>query len=271
MGNKEDWAELEKWNEINESKKVTYGIDITDMKKEKAKVDSWTNKLNVFGKTLKIGWIIVLIIIIFMFITIINIAFSNMKNSFYVDVKKDIEARNFCKVKLISKDVVEAPGYKNENGTFYFEIQKLPDVKFTVKKKYGTSMDDFDMNFEKYLFENWSTDEKKYFKIDEYIEENEGLSKGLLNYKIYIEIESYDELLHSTDYIIDYLEYAENWNKKTKIINNYHRNKEEFSVSPGNIYIKIKNKDIYITTYPNVRTASEIKEKAIEEFNKLLQ
>ena len=269
MGKKQDWAELEKWNEINESKKVKYGIDITDMGKEKSKLDSWTHKLNVVGKTLKIGWIIVLIILIFIFITIINIAFSNMKNSFYVDVKKDIETRNFCKVKLISKDVVEAPGYKNENGTFYFEMKKIPDVKFKVIKNYGKTMDDFDANFEKYLFENWKSDEKRYFKTDEYIEENEGLSKGLLKYRIYIEIENDDELLNSIDYIIDYLEYAENWNKETKIINNYHRNKGEFSVSPGNINIKIKDKDIYISTYPNVRMSNQIKEKAIEEFNKL--
>ena len=267
MGNKEDWEELEKWNE---SKKAQYGINLTNMEKEKAKLDNWTKKLKIFGKTLKIGWIIILIMLILIFITIIDIAFSNMRNSFYVDVKEDIETRNFCKVKLISKDVVEAPGYKNENGTFYFEIKKLPNVKFTAKKKYGTSMDDFAANFEKYLFENWSADEKKYFKTEEYIEEYEGLSEGLLNYRIYIEIENYDELLHSIDYIIDYLEYAENWNKETKIINNYHRNKEEFSVSPGNISIKIKDKEIYIITYPNVRTSSEIKEKAIEEFNKLL-
>ena len=151
MGNKEDWEELEKWNE---SKKAQYGINLTNMEKEKAKLDNWTKKLKIFGKTLKIGWIIILIMLILIFITIIDIAFSNMRNSFYVDVKEDIETRNFCKVKLISKDVVEAPGYKNENGTFYFEIKKLPNVKFTAKKKYGTSMDDFAANFEKYLFEN---------------------------------------------------------------------------------------------------------------------
>ena len=268
MGNKEDWEELERWSKnIDANNKVKYGIDLSNMDKEKRKLDNLTEKSRKFGKTIKISWIIIFIILVLNLIVVIDIAFSNMKNLFYVDVKKDIETRNFCKVKLISKDTVEALGYENENGTFYFEMKKLPDVKFKVIKNYGKTMDDFDANFEKYLFENWKSDEKKYFKTDEYIEENEGLSKGLLNYKIYIEIENYDEPLHSIDYIIDYLEYAENWNKETKIINNYHRNKEEFCVSPGNINIKIK--DTYITTYPNVRTSNKIKEKAIEEFEKI--
>ena len=61
MGNKEDWEELEKWNE---SKKAQYGINLTNMEKEKDKLDNWTKKLKIFGKTLKIGWIIILIMLI---------------------------------------------------------------------------------------------------------------------------------------------------------------------------------------------------------------
>jgi len=79
--------------------------------------------------------IIIFLIGLFLLTVLISIILSNQKNSFYIDVKKDIETSNFCKVKLISKDVVKSYGLSNENGIYYFEVKKCPEITFTAIKR----------------------------------------------------------------------------------------------------------------------------------------
>lgn len=265
MGNKEDWEEIERWhNEKNENDKLKYMHNVLNIDEEETKVKKFVKVLSVAGKGLKVGGIIVAIVVAFILITIISMVLANMKSSFYVDVKKDIETSHFCKIKLISKDVVETYGYNNENGKYYFEIKKCPSVKFTVIKDGGKDYDDYDENLQKYLFDNWNSSEKNNFKTEEYIEIN-----GILYYRNYIEIENYSELIQATENIIHFMEYAEKWNNEHKIINNYHQKEYEFFVAPmGMTFIKVKDEVInpYCETYI---TTDKIKENAIEQFNQL--
>ncbi len=265
MGNKEDWEELYKWNkEREENNRNQYKINILDTAKEENKVKKFVKALNVIIKMLIGGGSIILIRGLFILIPILTMILANMKSSFFIDVKKDIETSNFCKVRLISKDVVKTYGYKNENGTYYFELAKCPDVKFTAIKDGGTDYYDYKENLQRYLFDNWTSSEKSTFKIEEYTESN-----GLLYYRNYIEIENFDELMQATESIIHFMEYAEQWNKENKVINNYIQKKEEFFVAPlGMTFIKINGKMIipYSETY---MTVDEIKESAKKQYLEL--
>ena len=263
MGNKEDWEEIEKCErERNEKNKLKYGIDLSNMDKEEAKVKRVVRTLNSAGKGLKILGIITSIVVIFIIFTLINIVLSNMRSSFYVDVEKEIETLKGVKIELISKDVVEAPGYKNENGTFYFKIKNLPEVQFTVIKNGGKSLNDYDSNLQKYLFNNWNSSEKEYFETEEYIDQD-----GLLYYSNYIRISEEKELEQATELILDFLEYAEDWNKENKIIKYKYQKEGQFCVAPiGMIYIKINDK--IISPYSELYiTADKIRENAKEIIN----
>lgn len=247
-----------------EKKIIPYGIKLSDTSKEQTSVKKFVKVLNVIGKTLICGGIIVLIRGLFLVITIVSIVLANMKSSFFIDVKKDIETSHFCKIKLISKDVVKTYGYKNENGTYYFELSKCPEVKFTAIKDGGIDYYDYKENLQKYLFDNWDSTSKNNFKTEEYIEPN-----GLLYYRNYIESENFEEVMQATEDIIQFVEYAEQWNKKNKAINNYIQKKGEFFVAPiGMTFIKISDQIIipYSETY---MTADEIKEKAKKQYSEL--
>ena len=263
MGNKEDWEEIEKWNrERNEKNRLKYKLDLSNMDKEEAKMRNFVNVLKTTGKGVKVLGIIIAIIVIFTIFNIIYIVFSNMRNSFYVDVEKDIETLKGVKVELISKDVVEAPGYKNENGTFYFRIKNFPEIQFTVIKKGGQSVNNYDSNLQKYLFNNWNSDDKKYFKTEEYVDINE-----LSYYRNYIEITEYKDLELATEKLIDFLDYAENWNDDNNIIKYKYQKEGQYCVAPiGMIYIKINDK--IISPYSELYiTADKIRENA-EKFYK---
>ena len=185
-----------------------------------------------------------------------------MRSSFYVDVEKEIETLKGVKIELISKDVVEAHGYKNENGTFYFKIKNLPEVQFTVIKNGGKSLNDYDSNLQKYLFNNWNSNEKEYFETEEYIDQD-----GLLYYSNYIRISEEKELELATERILDFLEYAEDWNKENKIIKYKYQKEGQFCVAPiGMTYIKINDK--IISPYSELYiTADKIRENAKEIMN----
>lgn len=265
MGNKEDWEEIEKWDrERKEKNKLEYKLDLSNMDKEENKVKKFAKAQNVIIKMLIGGGIIILIRGLFILIPILTMILANMKSSFFIDVKKDIETSNFCKIRLISKDVVKTYGYKNENGTYYFELAKCPDVKFTAIKDGGTDYYDYKENLQRYLFDNWTSSEKSIFKIEEYTESN-----GLLYYRNYIEIENSDELMQATESIIHFMEYAEQWNEENKVINNYIQKKDEFFVAPlGMTFIKINDEIIspYSETY---MTVDEIKESAKRQYLEL--
>ena len=263
MGNKEDWEEIEKWDrERNEANKLKYGIDLSNMGKEEAKVKKFVKVLNNTGKGLKVLGIIILVIVVLIVCFILNIVLSNMRNSFYIDVKKDIETLKWVKIELISKDVVEVPGYKNENGTYYFRIKKKPEIEFTVTKYWGSSANDYDSNLQKYLFENWNSNNKQYFETEEYIDED-----GLLHYSNYISVLELEELDQATELVLEFLKYAEEWNKENKVADYKFQKEGQFCVAPvGSTYIKLNDKVVFL--YSGLYdTADKIREN-VENFKR---
>lgn len=114
----------------------------------------------------------------------------------------------------------------------------------------------------KYLFENWENPEK-----DRFVVEQELTEQGLLSYKTYLEIETYEDLINATDLLIDFLNYEEKWNKDNdKVINIWwHKEDGEYIVPIGKIYF-IKNGNMILPYNGLFQTESEIREQAIKRF-----
>ena len=266
MGKKEDWEELEKWNQRKEEEnKEQYGIDLSNISNEHKKIKKFSRALNFTGKIFMGGGIIILIRGLFLLLVIVSIILSNQKNSFSIDVKKDIETSHFCKVKLISKDVVKSYGLNNENGIYYFEVIKCPEIKFTAIKNGGINKYDYVGHLQKYLFDNWDNPEKEKFKTEEYTSTN-----GLLNYRNYIETSSFEEVMQSTECIIQFMQYAEHWNAENKVIKNPFQHKNTLFIAPlGGTFIRFKGYDI-LPYSESCMTEDAIRENSKRQYFEIL-
>lgn len=145
-------------------------------------------------------------------------------------------------------------------GEYYFEVKKCPQIKFKAIKDYGQEKNDFVDNFYKYLFENWNSPEKKKFTLIENKNED-----GLLEFKAYIEINTYEELLDGTQIILDFLNYAEKWNKDNNKVVYLWQQKEGQFVMPLSSSICLKEEDFIFSPYTGCfQTSDEIIENAKE-------
>ena len=201
MGNKEDWETLEKWNENRiQQEKEKYKIDYNkiNVKKENKKVDNLVNSLNITGKTFKIFAIIVFIIGILSVLLMLYINFHNIKKNTDFSIIESIENMYNIKTKIISQNNNE-----KGNGIYRLELKDNSEIKFTAIQAHKKGKEDFLDNCHKYYFDKWNSPNKKYFIINENIEDE------ILNYATYIEINSYEDLEKSTNMIIEFSEFCE--------------------------------------------------------------
>ncbi|MCI8621248.1 MAG: hypothetical protein HFJ50_05915 [Clostridia bacterium] len=132
MGNKEDWEEIQKWVENEEiRKKNTFKIDIDkiDIEKKAKRMNIVTGFLNSILKTTKIGFLLIIAIVVFCAFTFANVGFSNMRTSFNADITS-IERQHNIKMKIISEDTDE-----NGNGSYEMALKKKQDICFKAVKK----------------------------------------------------------------------------------------------------------------------------------------
>ena len=263
MGNKEEWEEIEKSVKESEQKKLEAhkGIDYTNM----------LNKINKKPKekTLKKLTIKILkpIIIIFCIIAgIIGFIVArdygyNMRHSHNIDVKKDIE--NFADIEIneISSNLDE----KGYTGEYYFELKKVPQIKFKAIKNYGAQINDLNDNIAKYIFEHWNSPQKSKFKVEENKDEND-----LLEYKTYIEINTYEEAVEGTKTIIEFLKYAEKWNKENgKVVNFWQQKEGQFVMPLYNVYL-VKDNDRISPHSGLFETEEEIMKNLEKKYNEVV-
>jgi len=260
MGTREEWEEIEasvKQKKQNDIKK--YGADIEKEFQELSKKDIKHNS-HIKKAISKIPKVIIIIIILFAEFQVFIMAyimFANMKNAHDADVEQIAKDVLNTKVNLISKNVEE-----HGNGEYYFEVKKIPEIKFKAIKNYGRCFDDCLNNYNKYLFERWNSSEKEKITVKEDIDE-----KGLLQYELYIEINNYSEMENATEILIHYIEYLENWNKKNNISRYIGQKKGQFSVKPCSIYLKKSSSGEIIQPYHmQWQTAEEMRDDAKKSY-----
>lgn len=197
MENKEDWEELQKWEDkVKRENKEKFGMDyekfdIMNQNKKAKKV------LNIFNITGKIGFYLLILI----FVVVLYFAF-NYIISLFSKVNANVNSiENDYNIKtiLVSKDIDN-----NGNGKYIFSLKNNKELQFTVLKKYGNIEDDFYDRSHKYYFEKWNDPDKEKFQVEEKIK------NGLLNYKTYIEIEGYDDIAYTFSLMYKFADFCEN-------------------------------------------------------------
>lgn len=196
--NNNDWNEIEKWNkEKEESEKNKYGVKLSELDNEKSKkeVNRFVRALKVIGYTLKTTSIGIFLIAGFVIYLFISIVFHNINSKTNIGVKQAIEPRYNVKVEIIEQQIDE-----KENGKYFLQLKDNPNIKFTAIKKFGNLTEDYSTRKHKYYFEKWNSDNKKFFKVEENIEND------ILSYATYID--GFDDIEKSTNIIIDFANYC---------------------------------------------------------------
>ena len=203
MDNKEDWEELERWNESRiESQKEKFGIEYDkynnlNTKEQRKKIDKVVKGLNITGKALKIFAILIFTIAIFLVLLIVYINVSNLKERTDVSVVKVIENMYNIKIKLISQDI---DGKGNE--VYKFELEENNEIKFTAIKNFGNLTEDFLDQSQKYYFDKWNSPNKEYFIVEE------NITDGILDYDTYLIINNYEDIEKNVNMINEFVDFC---------------------------------------------------------------
>lgn len=231
-------------------------FDEQDMQKRMKRMDSISNCLRRVSKTVKFIFIIIALIVGFIILVNLNVNISNFRTSVNADVDslKDMYG---IKTNIISQDTDE-----NGNGKYIFELKNKNEIKFTAVKDWRNLSEDFKANYQKYVYDNWNGKTKEKFIVKEYID-----SKGLLNYENDIIIDNISKLDYTLEYYIEFLEYAEKWNKGNKVLKNAWQKEGQFIV-PINIGIQI-NEDIIYPYNGMYQTADDIRTNANNYINEI--
>lgn len=257
MGNREDWKEIEQSIEQsdNEKAKKYRGLNIIEMldrviqRATTQTIDGW-KALKII---LKIMVVAVVIWVVFQFYVFLKITISNLQNSHEINVESNIETSQYAKVALTSQDTDE-----EENGKYYFQLEKFPQIQFTSIKFFGSEYNDLEDNLHQYIFRQWEDPDKKKFHIIQ-----SKTKDDLLIYETYLKIDTYEELLEGTEVIIRYLQYAEEWNKENGKIIDIWQQKEGQFIMPlqAKIYLK-KGENKLLLYHERFQTADEIRQEA---------
>ena len=182
--------ELEKMIQIKNNKKI-----------QKAK--------KVIKITMKTTLILIISIMILILIICVWIYDTIVASRYRINIKESIENKYSTKVKCIYKDIG-----LNKNGIYIFKLKENPDIKIHVIKKFGRTEEDGVERYCKYYFEKWEDEYKSKFKVKEGFREStlypEKSKEWLLSYNICIDINSYQELIKSTEAIIRLIKYSKN-------------------------------------------------------------
>ena len=117
MDNKDEWKELEQWEENRKiENKEKFGLDFNkiNMKKKEKRMNIFAKVLNTIGKTGLVVFTLISLILAFSVFMLINVNFSNIKTRANIDVEIVLD-KYHIKAKIIEKEIDE-----HENGKYIF-------------------------------------------------------------------------------------------------------------------------------------------------------
>lgn len=235
----EEYAKKEKENMINE-----YGIDIRSNFERKTSKESIKKRM-LIKKIVILGTI--LLVIFFFFISWCNLSRLKYKMA-RIGTIEDV-----YNIKVEEKAVnVNLKG----NGFLTYKIDGLNNLEIhALSKDDYTFINDLESRMYKYFFEKWEDENKYKFSIEENYEDysyNLTTKKGwILNYKTYIDVNNYEEMLDATELIIKFRKYTQYPNI---IMESYIRFNNQ-TILPHNV---------------SSQTDDEIRESAKEQYLKIV-
>ena len=199
MGNKEDFEKIKEF-ELNRNieQELKYKVNLNENFEKKLKRTS----IIIRGT---IGFITLVIILIFYY----SICSTNK----YTDsMLRKAHIQSFCN----NEEVEEVPitVKLSGNGLYSYTIKNIPKLEIHslfVKNK-NIILEDATSRFYKYFFEKWDDTNKDRFVIVESYKnvnyKNIRKKDWFLEYKTYIQVNSYEELLQATEAIIRFVEFT---------------------------------------------------------------
>lgn len=198
---KKDLDELNKLEfEAEQEQFEKYGMDLR--KVDRKAVAKKSRKLAKFLK--RIGYLLNSTAIVFFVLVIVGLLlflcflWANLYEKSNINVQKQMEAQYNVKLELVGK---ETSG-RAENGYYYFQTKDAPYIKFTANKFYGSFSTDFLDQSIKYYFESWNSDNKKYFVVDESINDN------ILNYEVYLDFKKCKDIDEVAEIFVEFVTFC---------------------------------------------------------------
>lgn len=246
MGNNQrDLEEIERQENIRKSEVIAkYGFDINEYFKKSNNKESIHKRKKAKRNIKLISIVLILIIVLFSVYSIkLNKTTKKIKGLIELDCNEEVELNS-------SKTLF------GKNGFYEFKVKDNSEIKIHAFMENENFIDDTEDRFHKYYFENWNDEEKSRFIVEEnYDECSYGLIKEkywILNYKTFIEVNNYEEMLSATDLIIKFLEYM---NEPSALVK---------------CYIKIDNNFI-LPHNVSEQTNEQIREMAIMQYVKIVK
>lgn len=207
MENKEDWKELEKWNEQHEQKlKEQYkGVDIMKLSEEnkesKKKIKKANKVLGKVGKVIAVFYIIFIVLLIIIGTTVYINKLKEIRNKVDIDVVKTLKETHNANFVIKSKKLDD-----KGNGTLHLSTKGKIKIKFDVVKKFGNMDYNYDDESLRYFYEKWNSDSKNIFEVEEYTNDN-----GLKKYVVYTKADSIEKIDNAINAYMELKEFAGNY------------------------------------------------------------
>lgn len=207
MENKEDWKELEKWNEQYKQKlKEQYkGVDIMKLSEEnkesKKKIKKANKVLGKVGKVIAVFYIIFIVLLIIIGTTVYINKLKEIRNKVDIDVVKTLKETHNANFVIKSKKLDD-----KGNGTLHLSTKGKIKIKFDVVKKFGNMDYNYDDESLRYFYEKWNSDSKNIFEVEEYTNDN-----GLKKYVVYTKADSIEKIDNAINAYMELKEFAGNY------------------------------------------------------------
>lgn len=197
MDNKNDWKELQEWeNKKREDEYDKYGLNISniDIKKQRKSV----NKVIGFIHTLNISTILIFVFLIFIIVSIIGVGLSNFEfMTINSKLEKEMKERYNLDVTIWNKVKYESEEYYK----FQMYANDVEKIEFTAIYKNNKVTDDYKERKLKYYFDLWRDEQKDKFKVKESEHNN------MLSYEIFID--NIDKIEEATNIIMKFADFCE--------------------------------------------------------------
>lgn len=177
---KKELEEFKKWEYERKQEQIDkYGIDLSEIqiknrKKKKKKVVTFLSRLGEFFRKFVV---ITFTLAVFITLFLISVWFLDMNERVDINVEKTFQNLYNIEVKILKQDT----SGRTNNGKYYLQRKDEPKIKFTAVKNYGSLANDYLDQIIKYYFELWDSNDKKYFTV------NENMENGLLRYELYVD------------------------------------------------------------------------------------
>ena len=176
--------------------KRQYGADITKLDKGAEKTKKKIRKANKFlEKLLKVLLTIIILSLIFFIFYVFRLwAYLNE----YMDINVVKTLNNMYQKNFEIEGTVET--YEDGSIKYLVKTKDKQEFEFFVVKRYSQMSEDYLSRTLKYYFEKWDNPDKNKFNVKSNTNE-----KGLLNYQVYMEIDSVDKVDEAYDLYYDFV------------------------------------------------------------------